>query len=165
MDAPISLRNVLSDAVMLVIPLLLPLSSAPQITSRMGKSLAQLLTSRAVLIAVGLAAVGGGRGWMFWIGAVDVRWRGGGGRCGGIACAGCVFSEGSGGEVVSLGERVFGVSFAAGRPREDNCCAAWFACEGGEGRIVGVGGPEGKGVVSPVVAVVAGWVLDGSGAP
>lgn len=41
---------------------LLPLPSAPQITSRIGKSFAQLLTSRAVLIAVGLAAVGGGRG-------------------------------------------------------------------------------------------------------
>jgi hypothetical protein len=160
-----SLRNVLSDAVMLVIPLPLPLPSAPQITRRMGKSFAQLLTSRAVLIAVGLAAVGGGRGWMFWIGAVDVRRRGGGGPCGGSACWDCVVIEGSGGEVVSLGKRGFGVSFAAGRPRENNCCAAWFACEGGEGRIVGVGGPEGKGVVSPVVAVVAGWLVDVSGAP
>ena len=45
---------------------LFPLPSAPpQITRRIGKSFAQLLTSRAVLMAVGLAAVGGGRGWMF----------------------------------------------------------------------------------------------------
>lgn len=62
----------------------LPLPSAPQITRRIGKSFAQLLTSRAVLIAAGLAAVGGGRGWMFCRGAVDVRCRGGAGRGGGI---------------------------------------------------------------------------------
>lgn len=56
-------------------------------TSRIGNSFAQLLTSKAVLIAVGLAAVGGGRGWMFWGGAVEVR-REGSGRC--CACvAGC----------------------------------------------------------------------------
>lgn len=42
-----------------------PLPSEPQITRRIGNSFAQLLTSNAVLIAVGLAAVGGGRGWMF----------------------------------------------------------------------------------------------------
>lgn len=60
--------------------MLRPLPSAPQITRRMGKSFAQLLTSRAVLIAVGLAAVGGGRGWMFCGGAIDVR-RGGTGCC------------------------------------------------------------------------------------
>jgi hypothetical protein len=150
---------------MLVIPLPLPLPSAPQITRRMGKSFAQLLTSNAVLIAVGLAAVGGGRGWMFWIGAVDVRRSGGGGRCG-IVVWGWAVDEGSGGEVVSLGKKGFGVSFAAGRPSELNCCAAWFACEEGEGRIVGVGGPEGKGVVSPGVAVVLAWeVVDVSGAP
>lgn len=59
-----------------------PLPSAPQITRRMGKSFAQLLTRRAVLIAVGLAAVGGGRGWMFCGGAVEVRRRGGGRCCG-----------------------------------------------------------------------------------
>jgi hypothetical protein len=55
-----------------------PLPSGPQMTRRMGKSLAQLLTSRAVLIAVGLAGDGGGRGWMLWIGAVEARRRGGG---------------------------------------------------------------------------------------
>lgn len=60
----------------------LPLPSAPQITRRMGKSLAQLLTRRAVLIAAGLAVVGGGRDWMFR-GAVDVR-RSGVGRGGAI---------------------------------------------------------------------------------
>lgn len=155
-------KGLLSEPVRLVIPL--PLPSAPQITRRMGKSFAQLLTSSAVLIAVGLAAVGGGRGWMFWIGAVDVRRSGGGGRCGIVGC--CAVDEGSGGEVVSLGKSGFGVSFAAGRPSELNCCAAWFAWEGGEGRIVGVGGPEGNGVVSPVVAVVLAWeVVDVSGAP
>lgn len=42
-----------------------PLPSEPHITRRMGNSFAQLLTSNAVLIAVGLAAVGGGSGWMF----------------------------------------------------------------------------------------------------
>jgi hypothetical protein len=75
----------------------LPLPSAPQITSRMGKSFAQLLTSNAVLIAAGLAAVGGGRGWMFCSGAVEARRNGGAGRGGGIggACA-------SIGEVTSL---------------------------------------------------------------
>lgn len=46
------------------LPLPLPLPSGPQMTRRMGKSFAQLLTSNAVLIAVGLAGVGGGRGWM-----------------------------------------------------------------------------------------------------
>lgn len=102
---------------------------------------------------------------MFWMGAVDVRRSGGGGRWGIVVC-GCEVGDGSGGEVVSLGKRRLGVSFAAGRPSELNCCAAWLACEGGEGRIVGVGGPEGKGVVSPVLAAVLAWeVEEGSGAP
>lgn len=172
-EAPMSLRMLepaLSEAVGLVMlvpvpePVLVLMASEPQITRRMGNSLAQLLTRRAVLIAVGLAAVGGGRGWIFWIGAVDVRRRGGGGRCG-IVDWGCAVSEGSGGEVVSLGKTGLGVSFAAGRPSELSCCPEAFAWEGGEGRIVGVGGPEGKGVVSPVVAAVPGWeVVDGSGA-
>lgn len=38
------------------------LSLEPQITRRIGKSLAQLLTKRAVLIALGLAGDGGGSG-------------------------------------------------------------------------------------------------------
>ena len=76
--------------------------SEPQITSRMGKSLAQLLTSRAVLIAAGLAAVGGGRGWMFCSGAVDVRRRGGAGRGGGPIDGPCGGGERSVGEVTSL---------------------------------------------------------------
>lgn len=51
----------------------------------MGKSFAQLLTSSAVLMAVGLAGAGGGRGWTFVIGAVEARLKGGatgGGSCG-----------------------------------------------------------------------------------
>lgn len=88
----------------------LPLPSAPQITSRMGKSFAQLLTSRAVLIAAGLAAVGGGRGWMFCSGAVDARRRGGAGRGGGpiddVPCGG---GERSVGEATSLYELGVGV--------------------------------------------------------
>lgn len=39
-----------------------PLPSGPQMTRSIGKSLAQLLTRRAVLMAVGLAGDGGGRG-------------------------------------------------------------------------------------------------------
>lgn len=65
-----------------------PLPSGPQMTRRMGKSFAQLLTSSAVLMAVGLAGAGGGRGWTFVIGAVDARLKGGatggGGGRGGV---------------------------------------------------------------------------------
>jgi hypothetical protein len=57
----------------------LPLPSGPQMTRRMGKSFAQLLTSSAVLTAVGLAGEGGGRGWTVWTGPVGVRRSGGGG--------------------------------------------------------------------------------------
>lgn len=114
----------------------------------MGKSFAQLLTRSAVLIAVGLAAVGGGRGWIICGGAVEVRRRGGGGRCGGWMF--WVRGDGSAGEVsLRFG---FGVSFAevVGGP------SCWvdrvgMGCDEGEGRMVGVGGPEGKGVVSPVL--------------
>jgi hypothetical protein len=56
----------------------LPLPSGPQMTRRIGKSFAQLLTSRAVLMAVGLAGDGGGKGRMLCTGAVDARRRGGG---------------------------------------------------------------------------------------
>lgn len=52
-------------------------------TRRMGKSFAQLLTSRAVLMAVGLAGAGGGRGWTFVIGAMDARLKGGAAEGGG----------------------------------------------------------------------------------
>jgi hypothetical protein len=58
----------------------LPLPSGPQMTRRIGKSFAQLLTSRAVLMAVGLAGDGGGKGRMLGAGAVDARRRGGGGK-------------------------------------------------------------------------------------
>ena len=73
-------------------------------TRRMGKSFAQLLTSSAVLMAVGLAAVGGGKGWILCNGAVDVRLGGACGRCGTVAGAPKGTVEGSGGEVVSLAE-------------------------------------------------------------
>lgn len=67
---------------LLLLLLLLPLPSWPQMTRRIGKSFAQLLTNSAVLIAVGLAGVGGGRGWMFREGAVETRRNGGGCRRG-----------------------------------------------------------------------------------
>lgn len=108
-------------------------------TSRIGNSFAQLLTSSAVLIAVGLAAVGGGRGLMF-IGAVEARRRGGGLLGGRVLW-------GSDGE--SASELGFGVSF-------------WFwmfsVWDEGEGLIVGVGGPEGKGVVAWTSVLV--WDVD-----
>lgn len=51
------------------------LSLEPQITRRMGKSFGQLLTKRAVLIALGLAGFGGGGGCNCAI-VVDIRLRG-----------------------------------------------------------------------------------------
>jgi hypothetical protein len=93
----------------------LPLPSAPQITSRMGKSFAQLLTSRAVLIAAGLAAVGGGRGWIFCIGAVDVRRNGGAGRGGGPIDVFCGGGDSSVGDVTSPDELGVGVGVGFGR--------------------------------------------------
>lgn len=39
-----------------------PVPLGPQMTKRMGNSLTQLLTRRAVLMAAGLAGEGGGRG-------------------------------------------------------------------------------------------------------
>lgn len=86
----------------------LPLPSVPQITRRMGNSLAQLLTRSAVLIAAGLAAVGGGKGWMLCGGAVDAR-RIGGGRV--IRDGPCGFGDGSIGEVPSAVEPGWGVVF------------------------------------------------------
>lgn len=55
-------------------------------------------------MAAGLAAVGGGRGWMFCSGAVDVRRRGGAGRGGGGNEVPCGVGDGSGGEVTSFWE-------------------------------------------------------------
>jgi hypothetical protein len=94
----------------------LPLPSVPQITRRMGNSLAQLLTRSAVLIAAGLAAVGGGRGWMFCGGAVDARRSGGGrvrrdGPCGGSI-----------GEVTSAEEPGLGVVFVGLVARLQGSC-------------------------------------------
>lgn len=127
-----------------------PLPSEPQITRRMGNSFAQLLTSNAVLIAVGLAAVGGGSGWMFWIGAVEARRRSaglaGGGRDMEVVdaegCRPCGVRDGSCWESASEGAR-FGMSFGWVVVLAD-----WVfnACDEGDGLIVGVGGPEGKGV-------------------
>lgn len=135
---------------------LLPRPSAPQITSRIGKTFAQLLTSNAVLIAVGLAAVGGGRGWIIWSGAVEVRRRGGG-RCCWIVWA---KGDGSVGEVrsVEVGlDGIFAEIFVVG-------LSSWvdstgIGCDDGEGRMVGVGGPDGKGVVSPVFVPDVGAVM------
>lgn len=136
---------------------LLPRPSAPQITSKIGKTFAQLLTSKAVLIAVGLAAVGGGRGWIIWGGAVEVRRRGGGGRCCWIVW---VRGDGSVGEVrsVEVGlDDIFAEVVGFGlRSWVDS---VGMACDEGEGRMVGVGGPEGKGVVSPVLVPDVGAVV------
>ena len=124
-------------------------------TRRMGKSFAQLLTSSAVLIAVGLAAVGGGSGLMRWRGAVDVR-RGGGGRCKtGAALPGAI--EGSGGVVISPEGAGLGATFVW----ETAGFGCWFVwvftgCAEGEGRMPGVGGPGTVGVVSPVLPAM-GW--------
>lgn len=60
-----------------------PLPSGPQITRRIGNSFAQLLTRRAVLMAVGLAGNGGGSGWSDCRGAPDGR-RDGPGGCEGV---------------------------------------------------------------------------------
>lgn len=137
----------------------LPLPSAPQITSRMGKSFAQLLTSRAVLIAAGLAAVGGGRGWIFCSGAVDVRRRGGAGRGGGPIDVPCDSGDRSVGEVTSLYELGFGVGLSR---LAGGLAGFWVGgfidTPHGEGCIAGVGGEEGKGVASPVDFVL-GLVL------
>lgn len=54
------------------------LPSGPQMTSRIGNSFGQLLTSSAVLIALGLAGDGGGRGWIVCEGVVDTRRSGAG---------------------------------------------------------------------------------------
>jgi hypothetical protein len=117
----------------------------------MGKSFAQLLTSRAVLIAAGLAAVGGGRGWMFCSGAVDARRRGGAGRGGGPVDVPWGGGERSVGEATSLYELGVGV----GQSRLAEWLAGFWVCgfigtPDGEGCVVGVGGPEGRRVASPV---------------
>lgn len=61
-----------------VLELEVRLPSGPQMTRRIGKSFAQLLTKRAVLIAVGLGGDGGETDWVLWTGAVDARRKGGG---------------------------------------------------------------------------------------
>lgn len=134
------------------------LPSPPQITRRMGKSFAQLLTNRAVLIAVGLAAVGGGRGWMFCGGAID-------GRRGGIECCcvagGADWGWGVGGwsdVLISLGEGALvgaDLGGSAAAPSDACCCCALVFGRGDDGGDlrVGVGGPDGKGVVSAVFVV------------
>lgn len=107
-----------------------------------------------MLIAVGLAAVGGGRGRIFCGGAVEARRRGGG-RCGaGMALGGR--SDESSGEVGSLEEGLgFNFKGSAAAPRLSCCCVCVFGCEGGDAMIVGVGGPDGRGVVSPAPVVLA----------
>ena len=132
----------------------LPLPSAPHITRRIGNSLAQLLTSKAVLIAAGLAAVGGGSDWIFCSGAVDVRRRGGAGRGGAIAVA-CGVGDGSGTDATSgYGTGVeFGLSGLVGGLVGFCDCAVRGVAEG-DGRIVGVDGPDGCGGPSPVWSVL-----------
>lgn len=83
---------------------------------------------------------------MFCSGAVDVRRRGGAGRVGGPIDGPCGGGERSVGEVTSLW---------VGLKRVAGGLAGFWACEivgtpDGEECIVGVGGPEGKGVASPV---------------
>lgn len=141
----------------------LPLPSAPHITRRIGNNLAQLLTSRAVLIAAGLAAVGGGSGWIFCKGAVDVRRRGGAGRGGATAVA-CDEGDGSGGDATSGCETVvgFGLSGLAGGLMRFCECAVTGVADG-DGRIVGVDGPERSWAPSPVLRVLGLSLLLGSG--
>lgn len=128
-----------------------PLRSAPQMTSKMGKSFAQLLTRSAVLIAVGLAAVGGGRGRIRCSGAVDVR-RGGCGRCGiGAGRLGGV-GEGSGGVVIPLDDPGSGVTFVWG-------VFGFTGSDNGDGRMPGVGGPHGVAVASPAPVLEDGCAL------
>lgn len=61
--------------------------SGPQMTSRIGNNFGQLLTSSAVLIMLGLAGDGGGRGWII-CGEVDTRRSGGGIPPGGTGAGG-----------------------------------------------------------------------------
>lgn len=142
----------------------------------MGKSLAQLLTSSAVLMAVGLAAVGGGKGLMCCRGAVDARRRGGGGLCGAGAAdvvALPLWLRGGSGE--RCGFALFGFEgiFAWEVAGFSGCCGCPCAFTGGEdegGLIAGVGGADATEIAlgSPLVLVV-GWeiglVLMDSGAP
>ena len=96
-----------------------------------------------------------------------MRRRGGAGRCGAGAdvTAGveaeaerpCGMSDASGGECASLDELGLGVSFVCAEPVVCcNCVWIWplTDCEVSEGRVVGVGGPEGKGVVAVVTSPV-----------
>lgn len=66
----------------------------------------------------------------------------------------------------------FGVNFAAGNPSELNCCPPLLAdADDGDARMVGVGGPDGRGVVVVVVEsprlaapLGGGQVASGTGA-
>lgn len=151
--------------------------SVPQITSRMGNILAQLLTSNAVLMAVGLAAVGGGRGLICCGGAVDARRNGGGGRCGTgavgvVAEIGWGVDEGSG-DRCELAGTGFGESLGWEAVAFDDCWAWAFTGCDDEGVLTdGVGGAEGTGLgfVSALtlgLGIGSGVALvpDGSGAP
>lgn len=118
----------------------LPLPSGPQMTSKMGKSFAQLLTSRAVLMAVGLAGDGGGRGRTLWTGAVEVRRRGGAGGLEPLLAL--TAGEAPAGDEMSL-EEAWGVSFC-GLNVDDSVgdcgCVVGF-CDGKEGN-TGVEGSD-----------------------
>lgn len=96
-------------------------------------------------MAVGLAAVGGGRGRIRCNGAVDVR-RGGCGRCE-IGAWRLGIGAGSGGVVTSLVDPGFGDSFV---------CERFTGSDNGEGRMPGVGGPDGMRVVSPTPGLECG---------
>lgn len=91
---------------------------------------------------------------MFCGGAVEARRRGGG-RCGAAMDALGGKRNGSG----EVGSLVGGLGVRAAAPRLSCCCACVFDCDGGDAVIVGVGGPDGRGVVSPVLAVLAPLVV------
>lgn len=92
---------------------------------------------------------------MFCGGAVEARRRGGG-RCGaGMALGGR--SDGSSEEVGSWkGAIVVDFVGSAAAPGLSCCWVCVFGCDdGGDALIVGVGGPDGRGVVSSVLVVLA----------
>lgn len=92
---------------------------------------------------------------MFCGGAVEARRRGGG-RCGAAMGAALGGKSNGSGEV---GSWVGGLGVSAAAPRLSCCCDCVFDCDGGDALIVGVGGPDGRGVVSPVLAVLAPLVV------
>ena len=96
---------------------------------------------------------------MFCSGAVDVRRRGGAGRGGGPINGPCGGGDRSVGEVTSLYELGVGVGLSR---LAGGLTGFWvwgfIGTPNGEVCVVGVGGPEGKGVASPVGFVI-GLVL------